>query len=231
MSEKDFDVDQLAAYLHLMPRQVERLANRGELPGRKVGGQWRFSHAEIHHWMEARMGLLGDEELAEMESKLSPSGVVPKLAELVRPEAIAMPLDARTRNRAIEAMVQLAVNTGLLWDPDAMADAVRAREELQSTAMDNGVALLHPRRPLPAILAEPLVAVGRVPQGIPFGGSRRLTDIFFLICSVDDRGHLRSLARLSRLLGDEAFLESLRAANTPQELRDVIVAYEQSLEE
>ena len=76
-----------------------------------------------------------------------------------------------------------------------MADAVRAREQLQSTAMDNGVALLHPRRPLANILAEPVLAVGISPQGIPFGGSSRLTDVFLLICSCDDRGHLRTLAR------------------------------------
>ena len=75
------------------------------------------------------------------------------------------------------------------------------------------MALLHPRRPLPQILAEPLLALGRTVQGIPFGGERgQLTDIFFLICSVDDSQHLRTLARLSRLISTESFLPALRSA-------------------
>jgi futalosine hydrolase len=41
--------------------------------------------------------------------------------------------------------------------PAVMAEAVAAREDLHPTALENGVALLHPRRPQTSILAEPLV--------------------------------------------------------------------------
>src|SRR5262245_42062690 len=57
MADADFDLDRLAAYLHMMPDDVQKLAERGKLPGRRVGGAWRFSAAEIHHWMEDRIGL------------------------------------------------------------------------------------------------------------------------------------------------------------------------------
>ena len=108
-----------------------------------------------------------------------------------------------------------------------MADAVRARETLHPTALDNGVALLHPRRPMTTVLAEPLIALGRTHHGIPFGGPRgMLTDIFFLICSIDDRGHLRTLARLSRLVGDDEFLAALREADTPAATHDCLVDFE-----
>ena len=50
-----------------------------------------------------------------------------------------------------------------------MADAVRAREDMMPTALDIGVALLHPRRPLASILDRPLLALGRTDRGIPFG--------------------------------------------------------------
>jgi len=111
------------------------------------------------------------------------------------------------------AMVELVAATGLLWDPEKMEEAVRAREDLYPTALDNGVALLHPRRPMPAILAQPVLGLGVTRSGIPFGGNRgAMTDVFFLICSTDDRGHLRTLARLSKVLGAPAFLEGLRQA-------------------
>ena len=133
------------------------------------------------------------------------------LADLLAPDAVAVPLQARTRGSVIEKMTELAMMTGLLWDAEKMADSIRERENLHPTALDNGVALLHPRRPQMSILAEPVLAFGRTFQGVPFGGARGgLTDVFFLICSTDDRGHLRVLARLSRLLNDPQFLPTLR---------------------
>ncbi len=141
---------------------------------------------------------------------------VPRIAELLPVEAIAVPLQARTRNSVISEIVDVAARTGWLWDPAKVIEAVRAREEMHPTALETGVALLHPRRPMAGILGQAFLALGRTATGIPFGGSRgTLTDLFFLVLSVEDRGHLRVLARLSRLINDADFLVELRAAPDP----------------
>jgi len=217
MAPKDFNINSLAAYLHLTPAQVLRMAERRRLPGRRIAGEWRFSEAEIHHWLEERIGVSDEKELVRVEGVLDRQrgggSVEISISEMLPLEAVAVPLEARTRNRVIEKMADLAMQTGLLWDAPKMAQAVRDRENLHPTALDNGVALLHPRRPMVNILAEPLLALGRTYQGLPFGGERgALTDVFFLICSTDDSGHLRTLARLSRLLNDAAFLTGIREA-------------------
>jgi len=117
-----------------------------------------------------------------------------------------------------------------LWDPEKMAAAVRDREEMHPTALDNGVALLHPRRPMASILGQPLLAFGRSASGIPFGGGfGNLTDLFFLICSVDDRGHLRTLARLARVLGSPGFLQNLREAEDSPSVHRLIAVAEATL--
>jgi PTS system nitrogen regulatory IIA component len=235
MPSKDFDISGLAAYLHLTPQQVERLANRGKVPGRRVGGEWRFSQAEIHHWMETRMGVLDDGELAHVEDVLEDASDADQkktisVAGKLPLEAIDLALPARTRGKVITTMATLAAKSGLLWDPGAMADAVRAREDMQPTALENGVALLHPRRPMPAILEEPFLALGRVDGGVPFGGARgALTDIFFLICSSDDSRHLRVLARLARLISDGTLLSEIRQATDPVQLKQQIVQREEEL--
>ena len=230
MTTGDFDVDSLATYLHLTPAQIRRMADRGRLPGRKIGGDWRFTEAEIHHWLEDQIGASDDEELARVEGVLegrSGASAEPCIAELLPVEAVAVPLRARTRGSAITEMVELAAATGWLWDPPRLAAAVSARENLHSTALDNGVARLHPRRPQPTILAQPFLALGRTYQGIAFGDSQgRLTDIFFLILSTDDRKHLRILARLSRLIGDPRLLDAMRGADEPVELHRVLAEYE-----
>jgi PTS system nitrogen regulatory IIA component len=226
MAQSDFDIDRLAAYLHMSPAAVTRLAERGKLPARRVGGEWRFSSAEIHHWLEDRIGLSDHETLVQMEGALDraaePDVTEVSIAELLKIEAIEVPLDARTRGSVIVKMTELAARTHLLWDAAKMAEAVRAREEMHSTALDNGVALLHPRRPMTAILAEAVLALGISPGGIPFGSGGRLTDIFFLICSTSDHEHLRILARLSRVINDQAFLTEMRAAASPVALHRLI---------
>ena len=236
MSEGDFEIDSLAKYLHLMPQQVQRMADRGKLPGRKVGGKWRFARAEIHHWLEARIGALEDDgALADMEGVLRRHAEVDaaecSIAELLPLEAIAAPLAAKTRGSVIDSMVQLAASTGLLWDPEKMADAVREREDMHSTALPVGVALMHPRRPMPSILSQPMLALGRTVQGIPFGGDRgQLTDLFFLICSVSDQEHLRTLARLSRLIKDQPLLDAIRAADDASATLQILLDAEANLD-
>jgi PTS system nitrogen regulatory IIA component len=235
MSANDFDIHTLARYLHLAPQQVAKLADRGKLPGRKVAGGWRFAKADIHHWLETRIGLSDEGELLEVEDVLQRSapGPLPEadisIAAMLPREAIAIPLAARTRNSVIDSMVELAAATGWLWDPRAMADAVRSREEMHSTALENGVALLHPRRPMAKILSQPFLALGVTTSGIPFGADVPLTDVFFLICSMEDRGHLQVLARLSRILTYAGFLNALHEADNAEAARQLVVETEERL--
>jgi PTS system nitrogen regulatory IIA component len=226
MADGDFDLAALAAYLHMMPAQVSRLVERGNLPGRRVAGEWRFSRPEISQWLEAKMGLADDSELAAMEMNLRRqergAGAV-DLDELLPLESIAIPLEARTRGSVITAMCELAAASGALWDTQRMAEAVTDREAMAPTAMEHGVALLHPRRPQSSILAQAVISLGVTSQGIPFGGPTGLTDIFFLIAATSDHEYLRTLARVSRIVNDPDWLAALRAAEDAASARRLVL--------
>jgi len=231
---EDFDVAALAAYLHITPDQVLKLVKQDKLPARRVGGEFRFSEAEIHHWLEARIGISDEQQLVKFEAafhRAEPAHPLWSIADFCPPERIAVPLNSRTRGSAIRDMCQLATHGGLMWDAAAMAEAVQAREDLHPTALDNGVALLHPRRPQTSILSDSVLALGIAPQPLSFSSSGHLTDIFFLICSFDDAVHLRILARLSRMLGSPGFLESLRGCSGPAAAHALLVEAEQPLTE
>jgi len=236
MPHSTLDFSELVKYLHLRESKVKKLVDRGDIPGRKIKGEWQFSMPEVNTWLEQRIGASDDDELADIESQFDrtyPTTDMPQtveIAKLMPPEAIAVPLLAKTKESAIRSMTQLAVDTGLLWDGEKMADALRKREELHSTALDNGIAILHPRRPMPNILAETFLALGIAPSGIPFGGGfGNLTDIFFLLCSTDDQIHLRILARLSRILTVPNFLPTLRSLETPAEVQKLIADTEAAI--
>ena len=224
----NLSLQQLSRYLHLPDAQIRKLVDKGAIPSRRVNDELVFSRDEVHRWLERRIGISDEDELVQVEEALTksiPPGTVEdeiSLTSLIPAGALALPLPAKTRDSVIRSMVRLAGSTGLLWDTDAMGEAVKAREELHTTALDNGVALLHPRRPMPSILGDSLVVLGVVPSGVPFGGTIGLTDVFFLICSVDDRIHLRILTRLSRVLTFPDFLRRLRESASELEIRELI---------
>jgi len=214
------DVDQLAAYLHRDAREVGKLASRGQLPGHKVSGQWRFALAEVNQWLETQLPDLSEAQLSRLETSggVADGDRQPLLPELLSESSVAVPLQARTRASALRELVTLAEQSWQVYDPEAILEAVRLREEMGSTALPSGVAIPHPRRPLPGALGESVMAFGRTANGIPFGAPRGgLTDLFFLVCCRDDRTHLRVLARLTRLIQRPGFLDNLRAAETPAE--------------
>jgi PTS system nitrogen regulatory IIA component len=229
MDDESFDVASLSTYLHMMPAQITRLAERGKLPGRRVGGHWVFSRPEVSQWLEERMGLSDDGELAAIETNLrrkERGASKVDFPELLPLESIAVPLEARTHASVIKAMSDLAASTGRLWDPQRMAEAVAEREAMAPTALEHGVALLHPRRPQSSILDQAVLALGITPQGIPFGGPSGLTDVFFLIAATSDHEYLRILARLSRIINDREWLAQLRAAEDATTARQLVLSRE-----
>jgi PTS system nitrogen regulatory IIA component len=231
MGSDMMDMEQLAAYLQRDVREVGKLASRGHLPGHKVGGQWRFARAEINQWIETQMPSYTEKQLADLESAGQNDGdEEPLITGLLSEASVAVPLAASTKASVLKELVVLAEQTWQVYDPEAILEAIRAREEIVSTALPSGVAIPHPRRPLPGSLGESVLAYGRTASGIVFGGPHGgLTDIFFLVCCRDDRTHLRVLARLTRLLMRPGFLDELRAAETPAETWEKIAAAEQQL--
>ncbi len=52
MGETAMTVREVAAYLNVNEKTVYRLAQKGEIPGFKVAGTWRFRGEDIDHWIE-----------------------------------------------------------------------------------------------------------------------------------------------------------------------------------
>lgn len=234
MEHEMMDLEQLAVYLDRDLREVTKLANRGHLPGQKVGGQWRFAPAEINYWIETQLHAYTEDELTVLESTPATGGKdeQPPLTSLLSESTMAVPLAASTRTSVLKELMNLAEQSWQIYDPEALLTAVRQREEMGSTGLAGGVAIPHPHRPLPAALGESIVAFGRTPRGIPFGApDGGLSDLFFLVCCRDQRTHLQTLARISRLFLRPAFADELRGAETVSDTWKIIERAERALTE
>ena len=47
-------IKEVAALLKIAEKTAYVMAQRGELPGFKVGGQWRFKRSDIDDWIEEK---------------------------------------------------------------------------------------------------------------------------------------------------------------------------------
>ncbi len=54
MSDKKqlMDIEDLAEYLGLNRSTVYGMAQKGKLPGAKIGGSWRFKPEDVEEWIE-----------------------------------------------------------------------------------------------------------------------------------------------------------------------------------
>lgn len=225
------DIDELAAFLNKDVRKVFKMAGKGLIPGRKVAGEWRFHSSEINYWIENQLLDQEEETLAHLEThapSLCDRGLL--VAKLLPENCIANPLKASTRASVLRELVNLADLSLNVYDHTAIHQALVSRELLASTALPGGVAFPHPHRPIPNSLGESVLALGIVPGGIPFGSpDGRLTDVFFLVCCTDELTHLQALARITRLIRREGFLDSLRLLSHGMDIWHLIRAEELAL--
>lgn len=228
MSNRDeLTLAEVAAYLGWTTRFVERLAVGGKLPGREAEGQWRFKRRDLIDWLDQKIQTLDLARVAELEHRLEeelasdtdqPRGVAASLSARLTRETVELGHPAGTKADVLRSLVDLASRSGAVADPELLLASIVERENLCSTALPGGVALVHPRRPLPKALHRPVLALIRTSAPVAFGApDGELTGLFFLVATLDDREHLHALARLVRILRGEA-LAALQGAASAGEV-------------
>lgn len=202
MPHRSLSVDQVADYLHLGREDIERLVKTADMPHTLRGGRPMFQRGEIDAWASRRILGMADRRLTAFHEKTLPAmrrirdedALMP---ELIRADQIDLALSSRTKSSVVRDMVDFAGRTGRVSDPKALLASVLAREELCSTALPGGMALLHARHHEEFQYDGSFLLLGRTVQTIPFSApDGSYTRLFFLLCCQDDRLHLHTLARI-----------------------------------
>jgi len=235
MPYRVFSLDEVAKYLHLSRADIERFVKDREIPFTMRGDRLVFSKRDIDAWASQRILGLQDRGLAEYHKKSSNGTreVFPNAAimpEMIQPEFINPAMTAKTKASVTRQLVELAATTGRVADPRDLLASLEAREELCSTAIPGGLALLHPRHHQPYMFESSFIVLGRSLQEIHFGApDGQPTDLFFLICCQDDRIHLHTLARVCLMAHRTDMLARLREAPEAMSMHECIVACEQDV--
>ncbi len=217
---------EVASALGLDWRTVERLAEAGDLPGRKVKGIWKFRTAEVAEWAGRHLGTF---PAGELKRRAIP-GADLLVGLALQPKTVAVHLTASTRWSVLGELVTIADRSGQIIDTRGLFMAVVDREKQQSTALPGGIAIPHCSQIGKYVGEDPIIAAGRTDHGIPFGDPTGcLTDLFFLLCCTSFRQHLLYLGRLSRLLSESSLLDELRQVGTGEEFAQALWIAEKKL--
>ena len=146
-----------------------------------------------------------------------------RMTELLTAATIQVPLRAASRDEAIRQLLALLP----LCDEACRAQAlsmVEEREALMSTGVGNGIAMPHGVAPLPPDV-DVVAALGVAPSPVDFEAiDDQPVHLVFLVVANEARSGagMRALARISRLLHNEAFRDALRGCTSAEAAMDVI---------
>lgn len=141
-----------------------------------------------------------------------------KVAELLHPEGIVIPLSAGDRKQAVRILLEAAARSRG-FDAAAAQRDVEAREGLGTTLIPaKGEPVAFPHAETNAC-KQLVLAVGIAPEGVPWDHAGTARVLFLLLGPQESHSlYLKVLARLARLCGTEGFLHGLLGCRTPEDL-------------
>ena len=146
-----------------------------------------------------------------------------KITDFLDIKTIIPALSHREKNAVLEELADLLAAHHSELDKKKVLDVFLERERISTTAIGEGVAIPHGKL---SGVERVLGAFARSPEGVDFASlDGAATHLFFALVAPENAAadHLKALARISRLLKDEAFRRRLMAGQSAEELFAIIV--------
>ena len=222
-----------ARCLGMSLKEASREIGRADLKTVYFQGRKCYFRGDIIDWLTREFGSLAADRLAAAEQSnaeivgIDPSALL--VTEMLFGKII-LPYRTGTAASMLRTIASDACRTGALYDEKALLEQLIQREKTVSTALRCGVALTHPLDVSKLYVEHSLLMLFRPPHPLPFGEkSGRLTALFFLMVFPAANEHLHILARLSRMLKSQDFIDDLLAAEDQEEMLDTIEKRETEL--
>ena len=145
-----------------------------------------------------------------------------RITDLLDARSILLDASPKSKSEALDQIVDLMVKSEKINDKEAYRKQVYAREEESTTGIGEGIAIPHGQCDA---VTKPGLAAMVVKDGVDFDSlDGEPVTLMFLIAApnTEDNIHLDVLSKLSVLLMNEEFTESLRNAKTVEEFMNII---------
>ena len=146
-----------------------------------------------------------------------------RIQDLLDSELIIEELQSTDKAGVVREFARLLARAGKVRDAGALERDILEREAQGSTGIGDGIAIPHARsREVP----DMVIAFGRSTAGVDFQSiDGRPAHLFFLLVTPDDRpsDHLKTLARISRVMRGTGLRDELRRCVVRQEMQKIII--------
>ena len=145
-----------------------------------------------------------------------------RITELLDKRSIRIDGAPKSKNEALDQMVELMAKSGKINDLEAYRQEVYRREEEGTTGVGEGIAIPHGKG---AFVDKPGLAAMVVKDGVDYDSlDGESVHLIFLIAAPNtkDNVHLDVLSKLSVLLMDEDFSRALQNAKSPEEFMKIV---------
>jgi PTS system nitrogen regulatory IIA component len=195
--------------------RITRWVKREQLPAQRVAGQFRFNRFEVLEWAIAHQITVPSDRLAPpVDAPLDVS-----LADALEAGGVHYKLPGEDQEASFRAVVsRLPLPED--FDREHLLGLFVAREALGSTAIGDGIAIPHARRPIVLHVPRSLVTLCFLKHPIAYQApDGKPVRILFSVVSPTVPAHVQLLARLARALQDSGFRKSVVGTKA----REVIV--------
>ena len=145
-----------------------------------------------------------------------------RITDLLKKQGIALNVKVSSKDEAIDKLVNLMDASGNLNDKKEYKNKVLERESLSTTGIGDGIAIPHAKT---KAVKNPGLSSMVVSEGVDYDSlDGAPAKLFFMIAAPESANnlHLEVLARLSTILMDESFRESLINAKSKEEYLKLI---------
>ena len=145
-----------------------------------------------------------------------------RITDLLDRRSVSLTAAPKTKSETLDMAVDLMVKSEKISDREAYRKQVYLREEESTTGIGEGIAIPHGKCDA---VKKPGLAAMVIKNGVEFEAlDNEPVTLLFLIAApnTEDNIHLDVLSKLSVMLMDEEFTESLRNASSVDEFMDII---------
>ena len=219
LSDQLISISEAAEYLKVSESVVNEMLKAGVLKKHGTGKNLKVDKANIDEWL--------DKLNAKEEEKLAMQRVICHFQDYFKPENILIDFNADNKYEAIATMSKKARDLRIVKDHRWLYEVVVAREELVSTAVGKGVAMLHPRHMHPTKIKEPTILFGRSAEGVEFDApDDQPVNLFFLLLLHNDKQHLFSLSFITKFLMHEENINLLLEAKDAESVYKAMASFD-----
>jgi len=217
---------ELASYLKLNEKTVIKMAQSGELPGFKVGNQWRFYLLTIDEYLQDK---IVTQPARPASGVIESKSVDIPLSRLTDESCIILDLRSGEGDGVLFELAEKAHQVGIAASIDSLLMQLKNREQMLSTAVGNGVAIPHPRNPNDELFRRTGLVIGRSVKGVAFNApDAKKVHLFFMICATDVIRHLNLLSKVAGLMSAPGILKDFLKARTTEEIMRLLLGSERA---